>query len=104
MMGIRKNIDLQEYQQIKPGDIIVSSPYAKTDAIFYNSVIYIISHSEDRISGVIINKLLNQIDNKTISKSLSINDAEHLNNPLIVKNMPIYFGGPVEQGKRNNFT
>jgi putative transcriptional regulator len=90
---------LQEYQQIKPGDIIISSPYAGTGMIFNKAVIYITSCNEDRISGVIINKLLSKVDNKIISKALSFSDSNYSTDSLVIDNIPIYFGGPVEQEK-----
>ena len=91
---------MHKYQQIKPGDIIVSSPYTDAGIIFNKSVIYIISYSETNVSGVIINKLLSQVDNKTVSKALHIESRDKSSNtsPIDV-NIPVYFGGPVEQGK-----
>ena len=52
---------LTEYKMIEPGDIIISSPYADTGIVFSKSVIYIISHDHTGTSGVIINKLIQNI-------------------------------------------
>lgn len=82
---------------IKKGDIIISSPYADTGIVFSKSVIYIIEHDESGTSGVIINKLLTNLDKKSISKALNTVEKNH--NNQIKNDLPIYFGGPVEQEK-----
>ena len=82
---------------IKKGDIIISSPYADTGIVFSKSVIYIIEHDESGTSGVIINKLLTNLDKKSILKALNTVEKNH--NNQIKNDLPIYFGGPVEQEK-----
>lgn len=81
---------------IKQGDIIISSPYADTGIIFSKSVIYILAADNNAITGVIINKLLNQIGIEEIVKTF---DLEKLKNSLPPANLPIYFGGPINQEK-----
>lgn len=80
---------------IEPGDIIISSPYADTGIVFSKSVIYIISHDHTGTSGVIINKILNKVDNETISKVLNLENKDH----KTIASLPVYFGGPIEQEK-----
>lgn len=84
-----------EHKIIAPGDIIISSPYADTGIIFSKSVIYIISHDHTGTSGVIINKILNKVDSRTITKVLNLENKDH----KVVGTLPVYFGGPVEQEK-----
>ncbi|MGB4191176.1 MAG: YqgE/AlgH family protein [Rickettsiales bacterium] len=89
------------YSEIGAGDIIISSPYTEMGVIFNKTVIYIISHSQDGTTGVIINKLLKKVDSETILKALDI-DASSINLKdfnLNEKNISIYFGGPIEQNK-----
>ncbi len=74
-----------EYQTIKPGDIIISSPDSNTGTIFSKSVIYIISHDKLGSSGLIVNKFLSNI-------SLDSTSDKNTNS-----NLSIYSGGPVEQ-------
>ena len=89
-----------EYKTIKPGDIIVSSPYANNGLVFSKSVIYIISHDKNGTSGVIVNKLLNNIESDIILKSLQIPlEKEEPKNFNISASLPVYFGGPIEQEK-----
>ncbi len=86
---------LAEYKMIEPGDIIISSPYADTGMVFSKSVIYIISHDHTGTSGVIINKLLQNIDGRAILKVLNLEQKNY----NIENELPVYFGGPIEQEK-----
>ena len=93
-----------QYKTIKSGDIIVSSPYMNKGLVFNKSVILIMSHDKNGTSGVIINKLLNNLNGDEIIKSLQIPSTDKTivspkapANPTI--NLAVYFGGPVEQEK-----
>jgi putative transcriptional regulator len=95
---------LLQYQKIKPGDIIVSSPHVDHGQIFSKSVIFIMSHDKTGTSGVICNKLLSKLDGKEILNSLQISKADKLPKEMKDKvkksaSLPVYFGGPVEQEK-----
>lgn len=80
---------------INQGDILISSPYADTGIVFSKAVIYILSLDKNSITGVIINKLLNQIDIGAIVKTFNLEkNKENLN-----VDIPIYFGGPINQEK-----
>lgn len=100
MLKIKENLS-SIYSEIGAGDIIISSPYADMGVIFNKTVIYITSHDQDRTTGIIINKLLKQVDRKTILKALDIGSGsitlKDFN--LKEKNIPIYFGGPLEYDK-----
>ena len=61
-----------QYKTIKSGDIIVSSPYMNKGLVFNKSVILIMSHDKNGTSGVIINKLLNNLNGDEIIKSLQM--------------------------------
>lgn len=88
-----------EYQQIKPGDLIISSPYSDAGVIFNKTVILIISHSETGTTGVIINKVLNHINNESVKKALQQSNINLVQSQFDLSDLSIYFGGPVEQEK-----
>ena len=87
---------MTEDQLIKPGYIIVANPYTDIGDIFNKSIIFIIAHDQNHSSGIIINKLLRNIDSISILKSLKIPEELTHNSSA---NFPIYFGGPVSQEK-----
>ncbi len=91
-----------DYQTIKAGDILVSSPNSNNGLIFNKSVILMLSNDKNGSSGIIINKLLNILEGK------EINDSLHINKNKIIKDstklddnarLPVFFGGPIEQEK-----
>jgi putative transcriptional regulator len=92
---------LLQYQKIKPGDIIVSSPHVDHGKIFSKSVIFIMSHDKTGTSGVICNKLMSKLDGQEILDSLQISKLAKEMKGQVNKSatLPVYFGGPVEQEK-----
>lgn len=90
---------MEEYKNIKPGDLIVSSPYADMGVIFNKTVILIINHNETGTTGIIINKVLNHINNEAVRRSLEKNNMNLIKNNFDLSDLSIYFGGPVEQEK-----
>lgn len=85
------------YQEISAGDVIVSSPTSSNLGIFEKSAILIISHNKTGTAGMIINKMLSTIDGEVVLKAKSPNNAN--DESEIKPNLPVYFGGPVEQDK-----
>ncbi len=94
-----------KYQTIKPGDVIVSTPNTDKGLIFNKTVILIISHDKYGTSGVIINKILNVLTGDDIVKSLQLPKSNIISEDEIKGtidssvDLPIYFGGPIEQEK-----
>lgn len=94
-----------KYQTIKPGDIIVSSPYTDKGMIFNKSVILIMSHDQNGTSGIIINKLLNVLKDEEIESSLHLgkpsknNESDTKGDNSVSNSLSVYFGGPIEQEK-----
>ncbi len=91
-----------KYQTLKPGDIIISTPYSSKGVVFNKSVILIMSHDKTGTSGVIINKLLNKLDGSDILKSLQLSKAKSNSAKLKTSksaSLNVYFGGPLEQEK-----
>lgn len=84
---------------IKPGDLIISSPFSDNGIAFYKTVILIISHNDTGTNGVIINKVLNHLSNEAVKKSLSQNNISLIKTNFDLSDLAIYFGGPVEQDK-----
>jgi putative transcriptional regulator len=82
-----------EYQTIKAGDILVSSPFIENSLMFHNSVILIISHDKTGTSGVIVNKVISKVNSKVILKTLDLKDTKGQEFPLDIS---VYFGGPVD--------
>ena len=89
-----------DYHEITTGDIIVSTPCISKGLVFDKAVILIISHDKNGTAGIILNKFLNNLNGDEILKSLqtgSINNKTETDNSTI--NLPVYFGGPIEQEK-----
>lgn len=85
-----------QYQAIKIGDIIVSSPHADNGAIFNKTVILIIAHDKAGTSGVIVNRMISNIDGNSILKTLNLPIYKDLS---LKVTLPVHFGGPVEPEK-----
>ena len=85
-----------QYQTIKAGDIIASSPYAENGLLFHKSVILIISHDISGTSGVIVNKVISKVDSNTILKTLDLPSVQAIDFSI---DLSVYFGGPVEPDK-----
>jgi putative transcriptional regulator len=95
-----------KHHSIKTGDILISSPMNQ-NMIFAKSVIFILSADKDAIFGVIVNKALNSIKIDDIIKSIQdkytlFEDSDLEENNLNLNHslqLPIYFGGPVNQSR-----
>ncbi|WP_341764151.1 YqgE/AlgH family protein [Candidatus Tisiphia endosymbiont of Beris chalybata] len=70
------------------GKVLISTPYM-FEGIFNQSLIYMLSHTDEGAMGLIFNHLVNQIEVKSFFK---IEDDQVPSNIV----MPIYLGGPVE--------
>lgn len=91
-----------DYQTIKAGDILISSPNSSKGMLYSKSVILIISHDRKGSSGVIINKIFNTLEGKEINDSLHINKNKIIKDPIKINDkaqLSVFFGGPVEQEK-----
>jgi len=63
------------------------------DPRFAETLIYICSHSEGGAMGLIVNKPIPELDFSELAGQLNLSDEAK------DKNVPIYFGGPVENGR-----
>lgn len=93
-----------KYKNIEPGDIIVSTPYTNKGIVFNKSVILIMSHDKNGTSGIIINKLLNNLSGKEILSSLQLSSGKGVfkKKDKIVDSsasLSVFFGGPLDQEK-----
>lgn len=89
-----------DYQTIKAGDILVSTPNSSKGMLYSKSVILIISSDKNGSSGVIVNKILNTLEGKEINESLHINKNKIIKDTITINDearLPVFFGGPVEQ-------
>ncbi len=92
------------YHSLKPGDILISSPFSNHGLIFHKSIILILSHDKSGSSGIMINKILNLLEGKDILESLKVHKSKsNLKNSKIIpskdSSLQIFFGGPLEQDK-----
>lgn len=90
---------MDNFHNIKPGDLIISSPYSDTGVVFNRTLILIISHNDSGTTGVIINKILNHVNNESIKNTLQKSNINLVTNNFDLSSLSIYFGGPVEQEK-----
>ena len=74
------------------GKLLIAMP-GMSDPRFEKSVVYMCAHSDDGAMGLIINKPTPEIKFKRLLKQLSIEGEQK------PKERPIYFGGPVENGR-----
>ena len=74
------------------GKLLVAMP-GMGDRRFSHSVVYISTHSEDGAMGLIVNKPNPKLDSKSL--------LDHLNIPTgpSMPDIPVHFGGPVEQAR-----
>ena len=81
------------------GHFLIAMP-GMTDSRFDRSVIYICTHTDVGAMGLIANKLLSDISFDEIVRQL-IDDklSKEQQKPKLDKDVPIYLGGPVEQGR-----
>ncbi len=76
------------------GKILVASPYTMHGNVFYKSLIYLLSHTPEGSTGLIINHPINKVPFGTLVK-MSI-PGEILMDGL---NVPVHLGGPVDLEK-----
>ena len=73
------------------GKLLLAMPGMK-DARFFQTVIYICSHSKEGAMGIVINKPVETLNFSQLLKQLKIKAKA-------VKEIPIHAGGPVESGR-----
>ena len=78
------------------GKILIASPYTLYSDVFHKSLIYILSHTEDGASGLIVNHLMSRMPLKSLFST--INDEKNTNN-INDMVLSIYLGGPIELEK-----
>ncbi len=90
-----KKLEIMDLQ----GHFLIAMP-GMADVRFDRSVIYICTHSDAGAMGLIVNKLLDDISFEVIVRQLiDDNLAKGETKPKLEKDIPIYLGGPVEQGR-----
>lgn len=81
------------------GQLLVAMP-GMTDARFERSVIYMCAHSEQGAMGIIINKTAPMMRFGDLVAQLDIHSEDSpIQPPAALMEMPVLFGGPVEQGR-----
>ncbi len=74
------------------GQMLVAMPQM-LDERFVKSVIYMCAHTEDGAMGLVVNKILEDVNFPDLLEQLDINSKTN------GKNIGVYFGGPVESGR-----
>lgn len=74
------------------GQMLVAMPQM-LDERFVKSVIYMCAHTEDGAMGLVVNKMLEDINFPDLLDQLDINSKTKS------KNIGVHFGGPVESGR-----
>lgn len=80
------------------GQLLIAMP-GMSDPRFDRSVIYMCAHSEQGAMGIIINKTTPMMSFGDLLSQLDITADENLAPPQELMEMPVLFGGPVEQGR-----
>ena len=81
------------------GQLLIAMP-GMTDPRFERSVIYLCAHSEQGAMGIIINKATPLMSFGDLFAQLDIQgDEGAIEPPQELMEMPVLFGGPVEQGR-----
>ena len=80
------------------GHLLIAMP-GMSDQRFDRSVIYMCAHSEQGAMGIIINKATPMMSFGELLSQLDLTGNEPLNPPEELMQMPVLFGGPVEQGR-----
>lgn len=73
------------------GKILIASPYTLYSDVFHKSLIYILSHTKDGSSGLIVNHLMSRMPLKSLFNA--VNDTVANDTDMLLS---IYLGGPVE--------
>ncbi len=80
------------------GQLLIAMP-GMSDPRFDRSVIYMCAHSEQGAMGIIINKTTPMMSFGDLLAQLDISPEHTLAPPQELMEMPVLFGGPVEQGR-----
>jgi putative transcriptional regulator len=81
------------------GQLLIAMP-SMSDTRFERSVIYMCAHSEQGAMGIIINKTTPMISFGDLLSQLDVGGGEEAIEPSReLSEMPVLFGGPVEQGR-----
>ena len=80
------------------GQLLIAMP-GMSDPRFERSVIYMCAHSEQGAMGIIINKTTPMMSFGELLSQLDLAGDEALAPPQELMQMPVLFGGPVEQGR-----
>jgi putative transcriptional regulator len=75
------------------GKFLVASPNTMLSDVFKNSVIYIVSRTSSRTTGIIVNNFIDMMPHKYLIKP----DIPHIaNGTQSEMSIPVYLGGPVD--------
>ena len=80
------------------GQLLIAMP-SMSDPRFERSVIYMCAHSEQGAMGIIINKATPMMRFGDLFAQLDLADSEPMEPSPELMDMPVLFGGPVEQGR-----
>lgn len=80
------------------GQLLIAMP-GMSDPRFDRSLIYMCAHSEQGAMGIIINKATPMMSFGDLLAQLDLTADEDLAPPQELMEMPVLFGGPVEQGR-----
>ena len=80
------------------GQLLIAMP-GMSDPRFDRSVIYMCAHSEQGAMGIIINKTTPMMSFGELLSQIDIGTDEQVAPPQELMQMPVLFGGPVEQGR-----
>ena len=80
------------------GQLLIAMP-GMSDPRFDRSVIYMCAHSEQGAMGIIINKTTPMMSFGDLLSQLDITADDNMAPPQELMEMPVLFGGPVEQGR-----
>jgi putative transcriptional regulator len=80
------------------GQLLIAMP-GMSDPRFERSVIYMCAHSEQGAMGIIINKTTPMMSFGELLSQLDLAGEDALSPPDELMQMPVLFGGPVEQGR-----
>lgn len=80
------------------GQLLLAMP-GMTDPRFEGAVIYICTHSEEGAMGLVINRLCDNIDFPDLLNQLNIDCSEKTKSDIVLSNITLHEGGPVESGR-----
>lgn len=80
------------------GQLLIAMP-GMSDTRFDRSVIYMCAHSEQGAMGIIINKVTPMMRFGDLFSQLDLTGNEPMEPSPEMMDMPVLFGGPVEQGR-----